>query len=353
MPHRIEWVCILETIVVLYCLGILKKQSRKDLDLFNMSFSFNKYALLKRIIVLISAFSLMICLCSCGRKSVADPHAGMVSVSDGNGGEMWVHLYNDLPVSTFSSSEFYSDGTYTAYSGTGYSALRGIDVSEHQGVIDWQAVHDDGVQFAIIRAGYRGYSEGKLFEDTYFIQNIKGALAAGLKVGVYFFSQAVSTAEATEEAQYLLTLISGYNLSLPVFFDWEYVTNDGETRTEDVSGSTITDCCLAFCSVIETAGYKTGVYFYRSLGYYDYELDRLSNLVFWASTQGGYPDFYYKHNMWQYSCTGTVKGIEGESDLNLLFEELPANTASTAPSISPGENTAPDVTMPATTGIKD
>ncbi len=311
-----------------------------------MSFSTKKYSGFKRLTALISAFVLLICLCSCGTKTVADPHAGMVSVSDGNGGEMWVHLYSDLQVSTFSSSDFHSDGAYTEYSGTGYTALRGIDVSEHQGVIDWKAVHDDGVQFAIIRAGYRGYSEGGLFEDTYFTQNIKGALAAGIKVGVYFFSQAVSTQEATDEAQYLLTLISGYNVSLPVFFDWEFVTNDGETRTENVSGSTITDCCLAFCSVVESAGYKAGVYFYRSLGYYDYELDRLSNLMLWASTPGEYPDFYYKHSMWQYSCAGTVKGIEGSSDLNLLFEEMPVSSASIAPSIAPGEIPAPEVTMP-------
>ena len=346
-------VCILDTIVVLYCLGILKRQNRKDLGILNMSFLINKYTGIKRLAALFSAIVLLICLSSCGKETVSDPHAGMVSVSDGAGGVMWVHLYNDLPVSTFSSTDFYSDGTYTDYNGTGYTAKRGIDVSEHQGVIDWQAVHDDGVQFAIIRAGYRGYSEGGLFEDTYFTQNIKGALAAGIKVGVYFFSQAVSTQEATDEAEYLLTLISGYNISLPVFFDWEYVTNDGETRTEDVSGSTITDCCLAFCSVVESAGYKAGVYFYRSLGYYDYELDRLSNLVFWASTPGEYPDFYYKHSMWQYSCSGTVKGIEGSSDLNLLFEELPVSSASSVPSITPGENTAPEVTMPVSSAIID
>lgn len=311
-----------------------------------MSFLIKKYTGIKRLAALCSAIAIFISLTSCGKETVSDPHAGMVSVSDGSGGTMWVHLYNDIPVSTFTSEDFHSDGAYTDYSGTGYTAERGIDVSEHQGVIDWKAVHDDGVQFAIIRAGYRGYSQGGLFEDTYFKQNIKGALEAGIKVGVYFFSQAVTTQEATDEANYLLTLIKGYSISLPVFFDWEYVTNDGETRTQDVTGSTITDCALAFSSVVESAGYKAGVYFYRSLGYYDYELDRLTNLVLWASAPGDYPDFYYKHTMWQYSCAGTVKGIEGNSDLNLLFEEIPANTSTDAPSITPGENTAPEVTMP-------
>jgi len=300
----------------------------------------------KKLIALFSTSLLLVCLGSCRSVSYVDPHAGMVSVSNGNGGEMWVKLYDDIPAATFSADDFSPDGTYIDYNGTQYTAERGVDISEHQGEIDWQAVRDDGVQFAIIRAGYRGYSEGKLFEDAYFRQNIDGALAVGIEVGIYFFSQAVNTAEATEEAEYLLDIIDGYNLSLPVFFDWERVGNVGDTRVDNVDGTTITDCSLAFCSIIESAGYRAGVYFYRSLGYYDYELDRLTNLVFWVGAPAQSPDFYYKHSMWQYSFTGTVSGIEGGTDLNILFKELPVNSSGSAPSIEPGGIMAPEVTMP-------
>ena len=310
-----------------------------------MSDLFNKYTY-KKFVALLSASLLLVCLGSCKRVSYVDPHAGMVSVSNGSGGEMWVKLYDGIPVSSFSADNFSSDGTYIDYNGTQYVTERGIDVSEHQEKIDWQAVRDDGVQFAIIRAGYRGYSEGKLFEDAYFRQNIDGALAAGIEVGIYFFSQAVDMAEAIEEAEYLLDIIDGYNLDLPVFFDWELVGNVGDTRVDSVDGTTITDCALAFCSIVESAGYRAGVYFYRSLGYYDYELDRLTNLFFWVGAPAQAPDFYYKHSIWQYSFTGTVSGIEGGTDLNILFKELPVNSSGSVPSIVPGGIVAPEVTMP-------
>jgi GH25 family lysozyme M1 (1,4-beta-N-acetylmuramidase) len=284
------------------------------------------------------AVLLLMSLGACRRTEYIDPHAGMVLVADGRGGEMWVPLHEELPAANFSAEDFSADGSYIDYAGI---ALRGIDVSEHQGEIDWQAVREDGVEFAIIRAGYRGYSEGLLYEDEFFRANIAGAQAAGLKVGVYFFSQAVNTAEAAEEADFLLGIIDGYALELPVFFDWELVAGVGETRADKVDGQTVTDCCLAFSAVVESAGYRGGVYFYRSLGYYDYELDRLTDLVFWVGAPGDAPDFYYKHAIWQYSFTGAVGGIAGGTDLNLLFE-----TALVEPSKEPVIAIPPEVTLP-------
>ncbi|NCB73439.1 MAG: glycoside hydrolase [Clostridia bacterium] len=312
-----------------------------------------KFSVAKNTYIKVAALLLTVLLwfgiCSCQSRIFVDPHAGMVEVPDGTGGTIWVKLYDDVPVSAFSAEDFSADGTYIEYSGTQYSALRGIDVSEHQGDIDWQAVRDDGIEFAIIRVGYRGYSEGQLFEDAYFRKNIEGAQANGIEVGVYFFSQAVNTEEASEEASFMLKTLEGYNLDLPVFFDWEQVSGVGETRVDTMDSSTLTDCALAFCSVIESAGKDAGVYFYRSLGYYDYELNRLTNLSFWVGAPAQAPDFYYAHSMWQYSFTGTVDGIEGGTDLNLLFEELPVGSSSPTPSIVPGGLMAPEVTMPSPT----
>lgn len=314
-----------------------------------MSFISAKQKNRKAVLLVITA-CMVVCLCACGGgfgdTATPDPHEGMVSVSDGMGGQMWVPLYDDVPAASFSSSDFFADGAYIDYGGTQYEGLRGIDVSEHQGEIDWQAVRNDGVDFAIIRVGYRGYSEGKLFEDACFRNNIEGAIGAGLQVGIYFFSQAANAEEATEEAEFVLNTISGYGIDMPVYYDWERVANVGETRVDDVNGTILTECCLDFCDTIKNAGYATGVYFYRSLGYYDYDLTSLMDLSFWVGAPGDSPDFYYMHTMWQYSYTGAVSGIEGGTDLNILFIPKNDSVQNSAPSIVPGELTAPDVTMP-------
>lgn len=285
-----------------------------------------QYIRLKNPVILIVFAILMLLsgtlLGACGKKAV-DPYEGMVLVPDGAGGQMWVTALDGLEVSAFTEEDFIRDGQYIEYRGEGYTTLRGIDVSEHQKEIDWQAVREDGVEFAIIRAGYRGYGEGGLAEDIFFRQNIEGALKAGLKVGVYFFSQAIDTDEAREEAEFLLGLIGNYYIELPVFYDWETVSTVGETRTEGIDIEKITDNCLAFSEVVKNVGYEPGVYFYRSQGYHDYQLERLADLHFWSAAPGDYPDFYYAHSVWQYSYTGVVSGVEGSVDLNILFEKLP------------------------------
>lgn len=257
-------------------------------------------------------------LCGCGRSEPADPYEGMVQVETGFGNRMWIRPIEGLPVNAIGPEDF-TDGVYT---GSEYEVLQGIDVSEHQGEIDWEAVAADGIDFAIIRAGYRGYSEGGLFEDAYFHDNMEGAIKAGLDVGVYFFSQAVNTEEAVEEAAYLMELLVNYGdkLSMPVFYDWESIGND-EARTDGLGGEIITDCALAFCEALQTRGYDTGVYFYRNLGYFSYDLSRLSHLTWWAAALNDYPDFYYEHFLWQNAVTGpgSVDGVEGEVDRNMLF----------------------------------
>lgn len=255
-----------------------------------------------------------------------DPHAGMVEVSDGGGGTMWVDEIESLPKNELMAQDFSTDARgFVSYTGEACTAVSGIDVSYYQGQIDWQAVAASGVRFAIIRAGYRGYTEGQLFTDEQFYANIEGARENGLDVGVYFFSQALTAEEAQQEAEYVLDILSGYELQLPVFFDWEPVDTE-DSRTQTYETQTLTDCARAFCTAIEQGGYEAGVYFFRYLGYYSYDLEALSDWDFWAAALGQYPDFHYAHTFWQYSITGTVPGIEGSTDLNLWFRpavELP------------------------------
>lgn len=268
------------------------------------------------------ALVLLLVLSGCSSKKPVDPYEGMVQVETGFGSMAWITPIEGLPVNDIGPEDF-TDGVYT---GSDYEVLRGIDVSEHQGEIDWEAVAADGIDFAIIRAGYRGYSEGGLFEDAYFSDNMEGAIKAGLDVGVYFFSQAINTEEAVEEAAYLLELLGHYGdkLSLPIFYDWESIGND-EARTDGLGGEIITDCAIAFGEKIAAAGYEAGVYFYRNLGYYSYDLSRLTHLTWWAAALNDYPDFYYQHYFWQNAVTGpgSVEGVEGEVDRNMLFIPIP------------------------------
>ena len=194
----------------------------------------------------------------------------------------------------------------------------GIDVSAFQGKIDWEKVKASGIEFAIIRLGYRGYGqEGKLVEDKMAYENLEGALDAGLKVGVYFFSQAITVEEAVEEAEFVLKRIKVYNITMPVVFDWEYISE--EARTAKMDRRTLTDCYKAFCERITEAGYTPMAYFNsyqsRSLMY----LTELEEYPFWLALYSDRMTYPYRFEMWQYTDSGRVPGIEGNVDINLYF----------------------------------
>ncbi|MCC8120662.1 MAG: glycoside hydrolase family 25 protein [Oscillospiraceae bacterium] len=223
-----------------------------------------------------------------------------------------------VAVNTYDTSCFtYYGSSLCRYTGTGYTSMVGVDVSKYQGTIDWDKVAASGVEFAIIRVGYRGYTAGNINLDSQFYANIEGALAAGLKVGVYFFSQAITVDEAKEEAQFVLSAIQGYNVTFPVAFDWERI-GTSSARTDNVSRSTLTAMANAFCSTVQAAGYQTSVYFYTDLGYMSYNLADLP-YSFWLCQYSTVPTFYYNFDMWQYTSTGTVPGISGNVDMNLYF----------------------------------
>ena len=247
-----------------------------------------------------------------------DPHAGMVEVPDGNGGTIWIVESKLLEPFAADTSAFAVSDTAAVYNGAGLSLVRGIDVSDHQGEIDWTAVAASGVKFAMIRCGWRGYSGGSLNEDSRFRENIEGALAAGLEVGVYFFSQSVSVIEAAEEAVYTAKLLADYEITLPVFYDWEFIGTDS-ARTDGMDGELLTDCTLEYCRLIESAGYTPGVYTNLHVAYNYYDLDALDGLAFWYAGPGDKPLYYYDHDFWQYSFTGTVPGIEGDVDLDVMY----------------------------------
>lgn len=196
----------------------------------------------------------------------------------------------------------------------------GIDVSSYQDDIDWEQVAADGIDFAIIRAGFRGYgNSGTLNTDDRFIENIEACKANGIKVGVYFYSQAISVAEAVEEADYTLSIVNGYKLDYPIVFDWEN-ESDVEMRTDNVRAADLTSFATAFCDRIVSKGYKTAVYMNLENAYVKYDLGNLPNYPLWfASTGDAVPEMYYHFAIWQYTHKGTVAGIGSGVDINIAF----------------------------------
>lgn len=214
----------------------------------------------------------------------------------------------------YPSDFVYEDGFLTCTAG---ETLVGIDVSAHQGLIDWQQVAAAGVDFAMIRAGYRGYKYGQVNADTSADLNIQMAQAAGLMVGVYFYSQAITVEEAVEEANFLVEFLEGYTLELPVVFDWERYSD--EARTANVSGRTVTDCAIAFCDVIRGADREPMIYFNSNQALNQLSMPELTEYGFWLAQYDTSVWFPYKVDMWQYSNKGRVPGVNTNVDLNIGF----------------------------------
>ena len=224
-----------------------------------------------------------------------------------------------LPKNTFNTDGFYELDGIRYYPGGDLVGVAGVDVSAYQTSVDWSAVKEAGIDFAMVRVGYRGYSSGELDEDDYFLSHLEGAIEAGLHVGVYFFSQALTPDEAREEAQYVLDKIEGYALQYPVVFDWEEM--HVPAWTDEMNMLMLTSCAQAFCETVEAAGYRAGVYFNQAYGYGQLNLVSLKDYVFWLAEYADTPSFAYDFQIWQYTNEGQVPGIEGPVDLNIAFHQ--------------------------------
>ena len=228
-----------------------------------------------------------------------------------------VDLEPTVPENSYDPAGFYEEGGFKRYKSEDTLASVGVDVSSHQQEIDWELVAANGVEFAMIRVGYRGYTEGEIQPDDYFVQNIEGARAAGLDVGVYFFSQALDEQEAIDEANYVLEQIKDYPLSYPVIFDWEDI--EADARTDGMDSVQLTKNAIAFCDTIKQAGYRAGVYFNQRFGYEEFDLESLQDYVFWLAEYNDTPSFSFHFQIWQYCNNGRVDGIKTDVDLNLAF----------------------------------
>lgn len=233
-----------------------------------------------------------------------------------------------VPLNTldWENLELGEDNRYTYYENGEAVSKTGIDVSYHQGDIDWGRVAADGIDFAMIRIGYRGYEKGIMHRDELSESYISGAQAAGIDVGVYFYSQAVSEAEAREEAVYVCELIKDSEIKYPVVFDWE-LPDDSEARTLGTTTETLNKCAAAFCQEITDRGYTAMLYSNLKMALTKYDMQTLSAYDFWyVEYKDGHnpPSYPYELQMWQYASDGRVDGIDGYVDMNISFVDYAA-----------------------------
>lgn len=221
------------------------------------------------------------------------------------------YVTEDLRIFSDGSLEYVKDGEVISY--------KGIDVSKHQGEIDWEKVAQDGVKFAFIRVGNRGYGTGAIVEDAYFEANIKGAISNGIQVGVYFFSQAITEEEAREEAAFVLEKIAPYKIECPIVIDVERV-DDSEARMNLISMEERTANTIVFLETVKAAGYDVMVYHNMEMGMLMLDLEQLEEYEKWFAYYNKEIYYPYQFDVWQYSDKGKVDGISGNVDLNIAFK---------------------------------
>ena len=235
-------------------------------------------------------------------------------------GNRTIEIAPEAAHNAYDRNGFSGSGKKMSYTEEGVTALRGIDVSRWSETIDWDAVAADGVEFAILRVGGRYQMSGEIYDDKYFEDYYKGARAAGLKLGVYFYSQAITVKEAEREADYVLGKLKGKQIDAPVVFDWE-TAESSSARTNGLPVSVVCNCAVAFCGRVKAAGYEPMIYMNTYDGYVKYDVSRLSDYQIWYAGQygGAYPRFVYDFVMWQYTDQGVVDGIDGKVDMDLWF----------------------------------
>lgn len=246
-----------------------------------------------------------------GFVEIDDPMLGHISIEVAAGATKNTYDLNSIVTDENNIKSYYHNGEI--------ASTTGVDLSSYQGDVDFEQLKALGIDFAILRIGGRAYGdEGKIYFDDNFDSYYEQAKSAGLKVGAYFFSQAINIEEAKEEADAVIYALGGKKLDYPVAFDWEYIEDDF-ARTEYVNNE-LTDIAVAFCNEIEKNNLVPIIYSNTYLMYYVYDMTRLKDYDFWVADYGDYPTMYYGFTMWQYSTDTILPGMDSPIDLNLCFK---------------------------------
>lgn len=197
-------------------------------------------------------------------------------------------------------------------------AVKGVDLSKYNGTVDFNALKNAGVDFAMLRLGSRGYGTGVISLDEKFVEYAQNARLSGIQIGAYFYSQAVNETEAVEEANYIVGAVSGFDIKYPIAIDVEHVSGD-EARTDNLTSEERTKIVKTFCDTVKGYGYKPIVYATRDMLISGIDLEDMGDYDVWLSDQNVPTDYPYRFSMWQYDRRGTIDGITGDIDLNLSF----------------------------------
>ena len=248
-------------------------------------------------------------------------HASYLIVTDKFGEVHKIKISPNIARHNWDFSNLDSSGLFKNYvSEDGSLKKVGIDVSEHQGAINWESVASY-VDFAFIRLGYRGYTGGGILMDGYYSANMAGASSAGIPIGVYFYSQATSYEEGVEEANYVLANLGDYSLAYPIVLDREDPMQD-DARTNDLSVEQHTQAALGFLDTIKAAGRKAMMYTNRMYYSLYVDIDQVYQYPIWFAQYADEPDWPYEFAIWQYTENGEVPGISGPVDLNLQMMDI-------------------------------
>lgn len=240
-------------------------------------------------------------------------------IENADGEEEWVLISPYLPKHEYDFTKLVCQSDFMKYYEDGKQvSYVGVDISKYQDYVDFVKVKKAGIDFVMLRVGARGYGTGQLIADEYFSENLKRATDAGLEVGVYFFSQAITKEEAVEEANMVLQSLGEYRISYPVAYDMERIEND-TARTDSLSRTEKTEIAKAFLDTVAAAGYKTMLYGDKEWLIRQIDMSKLTAYDVWLSQQTDIPDYPYRFTMWQYNLEGSVDGIAGYADMNISF----------------------------------
>ena len=262
----------------------------------------------------------------CG-VSLEEAQKERITIVGDLGEKLLIPIREDVERHTYAQEKFVKDGNgeYTYLENGQNVTIKGVDVSKYQETIDWKKVAADGVEFAMIRLGFRGMGANGTCElDPYFKQNVEAAQAAGVEVGVYFFTQATTVEEAKEEAKFVIDNLKSYNITWPVVYDTEAITSYKAARANSLSRESRTACAKAFLEDVKAAGYTPMLYANTRWSVLKLDLAELSEFDFWYAYYGDEIYYPYKFSMWQYTSSGSVDGIRGKADMNISFVDYGA-----------------------------
>lgn len=278
--------------------------------------------LIKRIAAAALFLICILVLASCGGNGNAAEEENPLDAGTYDDDGNWVQLawYPDAKMNDLQDDLWTEENGFRKYKGSGYTTHTAIDVSSGQDVIDWQAVKNAGVEYAIMRVGFRTYGSGIIKTDECCYWNLKEAKKVGLKTGVYFFTQALNEQEAEEEAQFVLDMIRDVELDLPIFYDTESINYD-TARTDSLSGEQLTKNAIAFCEYIKSAGYTPGIYANQMWLCNHMDLMQLEQYEIWLAKYAEKLNYPYELMAWQYTSEGKVDGISGVVDMDVIIEK--------------------------------